>query len=322
MAKIWSTSAMGGSYELPNGIAPGESMADIELYYVFGTVVKAGSFSAAAKQVGVSNSHISKQIARLEKSLQVRLFQPMQRRNQLTDAGKSLLADTEILLADYKQLQQTAESIHAEPSGPVRVVLPPLLAKIYLLPRLPAFLKQFPKLQLEFTLEQATLQAFSKNVDMAITLGSLPDSSLMSKRIGELGASLVATPAYLRANRVPQRPADLMQLNCLVTYYETIGDMHEWVFVKDQQSIPVTVRGNVRVNDHQMIEELVLSHVGISMLADYFTKDRLQSGELVRLLPDYETPIKTPVYMVYHDRKLTVSKLQVVHDFVIGCFDN
>lgn len=297
-------------------------MSQIEQYLIFGQAARAGSFSRAAEVMGVSNSHVSKHIARLEQALGYKLFHRSPHL-QLTEAGVSLLPVVESMITAYEQLTHTAPALKGEVAGVVRISLPPLIARELVIPRLAELLKDYPKLELKLTIQQPSLQAFSENLDLVVTLGFLPDSSLVSKRIGESRAILVATPRYLSRHGTPELPEDLKRHNCMASHFVHFENEMPWMLSKKNdgeqaQIYTVDVRGQVATNDIYTIKEMVRSDLGIGVMLDFYVEEELRNGSLQRVLSDYDFPIKPPVYIVYHDRELMPKSVTVVKDFLIG----
>ncbi|CAH0992462.1 HTH-type transcriptional regulator DmlR [Sinobacterium norvegicum] len=291
-------------------------MTQIEQYLIFGQAAQAGSFSRAAEQLGVSNSHVSKHIAKLEQSLGYKLFNRSPRL-QLTDSGASLLPEVTAMMAAYQSLTETAPTLKGEASGLVRLSLPPLLARKAILPRLAPFLRQNPKLKVEINIQQSTLQAFSENTDLVVTLGSLPDSSLVCQRIGECETLLVATPAYLQQNGVPASPVDLRQHICLASQYPNFENATPWQLRKNKERHAIEVNSPVATNDIYAVKQLVLDNLGIGVMLKFFVEQELSNGHLVPVLDEYDFAMKPPIYIISHDRELMPKSVSLFKAFLI-----
>ena len=291
-------------------------MGNIEQYLIFGHAARAESFSRAAEQLGVSNSHISKHIARLEQSLGYKLFHRSPRL-QLTDSGALLLPQVKAMIANFEALSVTAPGLKQLTSGLVRLSLPPLLAREAIMPALADLLRQHPGLKLEIKLQQSTLQAFSDNLDLVVTLGSLPDSSLVCQRIGDCEAILVATPAYLAHHGIPKSPEDLLQHTCLASHFPTFENQAPWQLRRGDETHSLNITTPVACNDIYAIKQLVSDNLGIGVMLKFFIKEDLERGSLVSVLGDYQFAIKPPVYIVYHDRELMPKSVSLMKDFVV-----
>ncbi|WP_162846135.1 LysR family transcriptional regulator [Seongchinamella sediminis] len=292
----------------------------IEQYLVFGTVAQEGSFTRAAETLGVSKSHISKQIAKLEASLRVRLFQRSPRKVQLTDVGQRLLADVEPMLAAYRHASETAHSFHSEPAGTVRLAISAVFAEQLLAPELGSFLQCHPKLSLELMLQQGAPSNLAENVDMAVTIGDLPDSSLVARSLGYLPARLVASPGYIKQHGAPVRPDDLTRHNCLFAHYPTLPFTREWTFYQSGEPAVVNVSGNLKLNDIQVMKALVLAGSGVAVLPRFLIHQELAAGTLQRLLPQWQMPNAPEVHLLYHHRRWRSPALQQVAAFLVETF--
>lgn len=291
-------------------------MRDIEQYLIFGHAALAGSFSRAAEQLGVSNSHISKHIAKLEQQLGYKLFHRSPHL-QLTDSGKSLLPQVNALMANYEALSATAPGLKDQTSGLVRLSLPPLMAREAVMPKLAGFMREHSGLQLELNLQQSTLQAFSDNLDLVVTLGSLPDSSLICQRIGECQAILVATPEYLDRLGRPEHPEDLLQHTCLASHFPNFENQAPWQLSREGSTHRLYITTPIACNDIYAIKQLVMDHLGIGVMLKFFVDHELSQEILVPVLEGFQFAIQPPVFIVYHDRELVPKRVSVVKDFLI-----
>lgn len=293
-------------------------MGDIEQYLVFGQAAQAGSFSRAAEQLGVSNSHVSKQIAKLERRLGYKLFHRSPRL-RLTDNAQSLLPQVSALMANYQSLSASAPSLGDQISGVVRVSLPPLLAREAVAPRLAGFMAEHPGLQLDIAIQQSTLQAFYDQLDLVVTLGRLPDSSLICQRIGDCRAVLVATPQYLEQHGHPVCPEDLLQHTCLASHFPHFENKGLWHLSRDGVTHSLDIKTPIVCNDIYTIKQLVMNNLGVGVMLNFFIEQELSVNTLVPVLHDFEFAIRPPVYLVYHDRELMPKSVRLVKDFLADC---
>ena len=290
-------------------------MSNIEQYLIFGHAAQAGSFSRAAEQLGVSNSHISKHIARLEQQLGYKLFHRSPKL-QLTDSGSALLPEVNTMITAYEALNAVAPSPKGEVSGIVRIGIPPLLSREAVLPGLAALLEEHPKLRLEIHVQQSTLQAFNNNLDLVVTMGSLPDSSLVSQRIGECDALLVATPTYLERHGRPKQPEDLLRHRCIASHFPHFENSGAWQFQKGEEQFELPINTPVVTNDTYAIRQLIEDHFGIGVMLNFFVGEELEQGLFEQVLADYRFAIKPPLYIVYHDRELMPKSVKLMKNFL------
>lgn len=294
-------------------------MSQFEQYLIFGYAARAESFRKAAEAMGVSNSHISKQIAHLEQHLGYKLFHRNPRLH-LTEAGQTLLPQVNSMLRAYEQLNHIAPALRGEPEGTVRIGLPPLLARELALPALAELLKEYPGLNLEISLQQSTLQAFSDKLDLVVTLGALPDSTLVCQRIASCEIVLAATPRYLARHGTPEHPEDLNRHRCLASQYPNFENRVPWVFNSISEpgyNVTVEISADVTSNDVYTVRSLVDRDVGIGVMPGFFIEDELDKGELLQVLKQYQFPEKAPIYIVFHDRELLTKPVSLVKDTLV-----
>ena len=290
-------------------------MSKIEQYQIFGCAAEEGSFSRAAEKLGVSNSHISKQIARLEAALGYKLFHRSPHL-LLTESGETLRPYTRALLENFSTLEQTASVLNDDISGVVRLCVPPLLARELVIPALPGLMKQYPELKVDLKIEQPTLKAFSDKQDIIITMGQLADSSLVCKNLGECPVVLVASPDYLAEHGTPECPDDLLNHHCMASNFRLFNNGVPWVFHKGKQQYIVEVESRVAMNDIHGIKTLTLQHFGIGVMLKFFVDEEVHSGALVPVLPDYQFASRPPIYMVSRDRKLLPANVRLIKTFL------
>ncbi|KEQ19730.1 LysR family transcriptional regulator [Endozoicomonas numazuensis] len=290
-------------------------MSKIEQYQIFGCAAELGSFSQAAEKLGVSNSHISKQMARLEVALGYKLFHRSPHLF-LTEAGETLLPNVQSMLECYSNLEQTGQALKEDISGIVRLSVPPLLARELVLPELPRLMNEYPELKIDLTVEQPTLKAFSDKQDIIITMGQLSDSSLICKSLGQCSVVLVATPDYLMQKGEPRMPSDLKDHHCMASHFRLFNSAVPWVFHKDKKQFAVEIESRVAMNDIYGIKTLVKAHMGVGVMLKFFVEEEIRSGKLVQVLPDFQFASRPPIYMVSRERQLLPANVRVLKAFL------
>ncbi|MFY0584026.1 LysR family transcriptional regulator [Cystobacter fuscus] len=189
---------------------------DLNAVMMFNRVVKAGGFSKAAAELGVTKSTISKKIAELESHLGTTLLRRTTRSLQLTDMGKQFHERSSKGLSEIKKAAEQAQATSVEPQGRLRITAPSDFATSILAPLLAGFLETYPKISLEMMLTDKILDLVNDDIDVAIRVGPMTDSSLRAKRIGRDVFQLVASPAYIKRSPALQEPGDLKKHDCLV----------------------------------------------------------------------------------------------------------
>jgi DNA-binding transcriptional LysR family regulator len=286
-----------------------ERLADMA---TFARVVDAGSFSAAALQLGLSKSAVSKAVSRLEAHLDLRLLSRTTRRLTPTEAGLTFHAYCRQVVASAEEAEQHLGQLRDVPSGLLRMTCPLTFGVARVAPALPVLLARYPALRVSVVVDDRVVDLVAENFDMALRMGRLPDSSLVARKLADLHSVLVASPAYIAQAGEPRRPADLLRHHCL-----SFGDRAEattWQFEGPQGLESVQTQGRLMLNTSLGIREAALAGIGIADVASYLVADDLAAGRLVALMPGYRSaPI--PLYAVYPHHRHLAAKVKVAIEF-------
>ncbi len=277
----------------------------------FVRVVETGSFSGAARQIGVGQPAISKSIAQLEDRLQVRLLVRSTHGLTPTDAGIRFYerAKTAIQEADEAELQ--ARGAGAGLNGRLRISAATTFARLLVVPRLPNFLAQHPELEIDIVLDDRVIDLVSEGIDVALRMGQLSDSSAVARRLARGRRSVLATPAYLDRAGTPSVPAELVTHEAVV--YSQLEN--SWMFRRDGTEASVVIRGRVRVSAAEGIRAAVLADMGLTVNSDWMFAPELESGAVVRVLKDWELP-PVDLWAVFPTGRLASAKARAFADFV------
>src|ERR1700761_3714468 len=210
----------------------------------FVRVVDTGSFSAAARQLGVGQPAVSKTIAQLEDRLRVRLLVRSTHALTPTDAGQRFYERARLAIQEVDEAELEARGAGSGLTGRLRFSAATTFARLMIVPRLPEFLAQHPSLDIDVILDDRVIDLVSEGIDVALRLGTLADSTAVARKIASGGRSVVATPAYLARAGVPKVPADLAHHHAVV--YSQLGE--NWTFRQGNTEISVAVRGRLRVS--------------------------------------------------------------------------
>jgi DNA-binding transcriptional LysR family regulator len=297
-------------------------MQNLSRLAVFTHVAKHGSFSGAARSLGISKSSVSKQVTALEEHLGIRLLLRGPRHVQLTDEGAALLAHGNLITNEYTQVLDLAASLKGTPSGVVSVDMPRIFGFSVIRPYLADFLRQYPEIKIRHCTSQNSSQQLARgdDIDIAIVVGDQPDSSLICKRVAIVKNSLYASAQYLQHHAAPTTPAELSQHNCLPVEYPNIDNFTKWQLISDTDQCVINIEGNLIMNDPVQTLQLVKDGHGISMLPDFAVQREIDNGELIQLLPAYSGPT-IPAYLIYSQRRHLSPKLRVTIDFLTDCFN-
>lgn len=277
---------------------------DLNEISVFVTVVKTGSFSGAARSLGMPNSTVSAKVSSLEKRLGVTLLTRTTRKLAVTDAGEAYYR---LCTPGLEQLRaaETAVTIgQTEPTGHLKVTAPVEMGSIVLPTVVARFQQRFPKVSLEFELTDRRVDLLGEGFDLAIRAGELADSTLMAKKLGSVYFTPFASKKYLAQRGTPKTPKDLLGHNCL--QFTPLGD--EWQLVSAKGRAKIKIPSMAKANDLSMVKSMAISGVGIALLPTFFCYQDVGSGALERLLPDWRTA-SSPAHFVYPAQKFLPPKL-------------
>jgi DNA-binding transcriptional LysR family regulator len=283
----------------------------------FARVVETGSFSAVATEQNTNQATISKRVAALESVLGVRLLVRGSRSHRLTEAGQSYYERAINILAEIDEAESEARSVSSSPKGRIRVTLPTLFGSLYVAPKVPLFLANFPDIHLDMSFSERMVNLVEENIDVALRLGDLKDSSLVAKRLGSYDLLIVATPGYLKTHGEPQHPSELNAHNCLLY---TLGlNGAEWSFTNQNLETAIQVNGNFQCDTGFGLMEMALANAGIAFMPNWLVGTYIESGELVHILKDYHR--RFPINAVYPQSRYIPLKTKCFIDFISEVID-
>ncbi|MBU0724414.1 MAG: LysR family transcriptional regulator [Alphaproteobacteria bacterium] len=292
-------------------------MQDLNAMLVFARVVEAGSFSAAAEKLALSKSAVSKQVARLEDQLGVRLLNRTTRRLSLTEAGELFFARSTEVVAAAEAAEQAVTSLQDKPRGTLRLNSSMSFGQRHLGPAIPEFLFEYPDLSIDMTLTDRFVDLVKEGYDMAIRIGNMPDSSLIQRRLCDMQPLILASPDYLVRRGAPATPVELTQHNCLCYAYQATGD--EWRFSGPEGVIRVRVSGQMRANNGDVLMEAAIAGMGIVQLPSFICGDAVRDGRLVPILTNYTLP-GAAIHAVYPHARHVSTKVRAFVDFLAQRF--
>ncbi|CAM3654015.1 LysR family transcriptional regulator [Corallococcus sp. ZKHCc1 1396] len=279
----------------------------------FVRTLESGSFSAAARALGVSPSAVSKTVARLEGRLGVLLLQRGTRTLQPTPEGLALFERGQRIMAELDAAQGELRESKG-PRGPLRITAPMDLGRHWLVPRLPAFLAGYPQVQCELGLTDRFIDLVEERMDVGLRMGESADARLIRKRLGDSRAVICASPAYLRRRGTPRKVADLQRHACLA--YLRDGQRVPWRL----DGTPVDVPGPFASDNNEALLAMALEGMGIARIPEFVAERAVAGGRLQALLPAVHTP-GPDVYVVYPERRHLSPRVRAFVDFVSSAFD-
>jgi DNA-binding transcriptional LysR family regulator len=286
---------------------------------VFAKVAAAGSFSAAGRAMGLSQTMVTKHIAALEARLGVKLLHRTTRRLSMTEAGRNYLEASARVLADLDAADSAIAAERFEPRGVLRLNAPVSFGTRQLAPLLAEFAQRCPRVTVELGLNDRLVDLAEEGWDLTIRVGNLSDSSLVARRIAPGRTVVCAAPSYLEAHGTPRAVADLTQHNCLGYTLSRLAGADRWTFGA-RGEIAVNVSGNLRANNGDALRSAAIAGQGLIYQPTFIIADDLRAGTLKRVVLDHPTVEFGGIYAVFLPGPHPSAKLRAFIDFLISRF--
>jgi DNA-binding transcriptional LysR family regulator len=281
-------------------------------------VADRGGFTAAAADVGLTPSAVAKLITRLEHRLGVRLLNRTTRRVTLTAEGERYVSEARRILADIDAFEADLTAHGAKPRGRLRVACGTTGGLDVLIQRLPAFRSQYPEIELDFLLSDRRIDLVEEQIDIALRVGHLTDSSLVSRRLCTFGRIICAAPAYLEGAGPVAIPDDLLEHECL--YITTFPALSQWPFRDGAATRIINVSGRIQFSVASAVFSACLAGVGIARLADVLAMPEVKAGRLVPLLMDEHLPEPVDLTALMPSNRHRAPKVRVFLEFLSTTF--
>ena len=282
---------------------------------VFARVIETGSFTAAARKLGLTPSAVAKLVTRLEVRLGVRLLHRSTRSLRPTEEGEAFYERAAAILVDLDEAE-AAVAASATPRGRLRVNASVPFGHGILLPLLPEFLERYSEITIDLTLTDDVVDILAERADVAIRHGPLRDSRLMARKLGRSRRMIVASPAYLKRHGRPKRPEDLARHNCLNFNFRISA--YEWPFQDESaRERNVAINGNLQVNNGETLRQLVLAGGGIARLGGFNLAADLKAKRLVPLLQEFDRGEPEEIHAVFVGRGHMPLRVRAFIDFLV-----
>jgi DNA-binding transcriptional LysR family regulator len=289
-------------------------MPSLIAYTAFARAYELGSFSAVGRELGLTQSTVSKHIASLEAELKVQLFARTTRKLNPTHEAGRLYEGVQHLLDAAEAIHSSIVGARAEPTGLLRISLPDSYGRAVVMPVVARFLAACPRVRVDVRLTDQPLNLIEEGVEVGVRIGDLASSTLVARSIGIVEHLIVATPKYLAAHGEPRHPTDLLQHNCIV--YTGFAKGNRWVFDSEQGRQTIDVPSTLGVNSADAMYGAVLDHVGIARVPHWVVGADLERGRVRKLLPDdYPTPL--PISIVYPQTRVLSPRARCFIEFVL-----
>lgn len=291
-----------------------ETLANLESFV---RSAECGSFSAAARRLGLTPAAISRNVAQLEANLGVRLFQRSTRRLTLTEAGERFLGNVGGGLESIQAAIADLAGSAGAPSGVLRLSAAPAFGRDFLLPLMPGFLARYPAITPEWHFDNRQVELIVDGFDAAIGGGIELSPGVVARELAPAHLVLVAAPDYLVERPTPRRPEELAKLDQLAMRSTQSGKVRSWMLQGAKgERVPLQLRPRMLVNDPQALCASAVLGLGVALLAVPDVLGHLESGALVRLLPDWHVDAG-PISLYFASQKLLPAKTRAFVDHLV-----
>lgn len=287
-------------------------MDRLEAMSILLAVVDAGSLSAAARRLGTPLPTVSRKLAELEAHLRTRLLHRTTRALSLTEAGAAYVEACRRILDEVGEAERIATGEYATPMGDLTVTAPVVFGRLHIVPVVAEFLAQYPKIGIKLLLTDRVVHLMEEQIDVALRIGELPDSTLMASGVGMVRMVVCGSPAYLAKHGVPSRPQDLTAHDCIG--FDVLESRRAWVFGSGKSAMSVPVVSRLAVNTAEAAIDAAALGVGLVRVLSYQVAEAVTNGTLSVVLQDYESA-PLPVSLVHKGQAPLPLKLRAFLDF-------
>ncbi len=271
-------------------------MDRLDCLRAFVRTLEGGSFSAAARELGIGQPAISKRIALLESEFGTQLFLRTTRTLRPTAEAHRLYDLARQIVGTFDMAKSSVEEVAPRPTGTLRIGVPSSFGRRYMMPLIADYVRDYPEVRVDIRFSERFVNLVEEGIELALRIGHLESSTLVARRLGTVQRYLVASPTYLHGRPMPRTPDDLSSHQCIV--YSRMSPAHQWVFESEHGRHVATISGSIHVDDADAMQEAALHHLGLAILPDWNAAEGLRSGELEHVLPDY-TIAALPLHAVY-----------------------
>ncbi|MFW5954446.1 MAG: LysR family transcriptional regulator [Guyparkeria sp.] len=284
----------------------------------FTCVADTGTISAAAERLGIAKSAVSRRLRELENHLGVELVHRTTRHLALTPSGEAFYHRAARLLADLDEAEEAVTREHGELSGVLRIAAPLSFGLMHLQPAITAFMNAHPGVSFDLDLDDHEVDLVADGYDLGIRLASLPDSTLIARKLAPIRNIAVASPDYLARHGTPRHPADLADHDCLI--YSNVPETRVWGYTDAQgRWQPVQGRRRLRVNNGDFLREAAIRGAGIVIEPTFLLHRAVTEGRLVPILADVPWP-EIGAYAVYPQTRHLSARVRAFIDFLVQRF--
>jgi DNA-binding transcriptional LysR family regulator len=279
----------------------------------FVRVVETGSFSAAARQLHIGQPAVSKTVAQLEERLGVRLLVRSTRGLTATEAGQNFFERAKRAIDEADEAEVAARGVSASLSGELRISAAVTFARLHIVPKLAAFLSEHPALNICLILNDEYIDLIQAGADVALRMGSLQDSALTARKIGQSPRRVIGAPAYFEKHGEPKVPGDLAAHEAIVHDVRSVGTV--WTFRKGSTETSVTVNGRVHITAAEGVREAVLAGLGLAVASEWMFAPELERGLVRAVLQDWAL-LPTELWAIFPTGRRASAKARAFVAFI------
>ena len=296
-----------------------DRMEDFSAISSFVRVVEAKSFRAAAAQLGMTPSGVSRAVARLEEQIGVRLLFRSTRALNVTDDGESFYHRCKDILADLGEAVDALGYARIKPRGKLRVAMNVSVGRAGLIPNLADFEERYPEIRLELSMSERNIGLIEEGIDCAIRMGELEDSNLVARKLGSFSNVLCASPGYLARHGTPTCLDDLKRHQCINYVYPTSGRAYQWQFDSPDGPVALDVDAHLLINDGESVIQAAIAGLGIIQVPHWLAAGPIGHGKLQVIMED-TISTGSPVWIVYPQKKHLSARVHAFIDWVQELF--
>ncbi|WP_042267195.1 LysR family transcriptional regulator [Paraburkholderia heleia] len=291
-------------------------MDRIDLFRVFARVVECANFTRAADTLGMPRSSVSAAIQELENRVGTRLLNRTTRKVTTTQDGAAFYDRCLRLIADMEETENLFRSADSASAGTLRVDMPGRIGRLIVAPALPAFLNAYPRIDVEIGATDRAVDLIEERIDCALRVGTLNQSELIARPIGDLTLINVASPAYLARHGIPRDPGDLAQHIPVGYASPSSGRLAQWEWADGDTVRTLAIKGRVTVNNAEAYIACCLAGLGLIQIPAYDVEAHIRAGELVEVMPEFRAA-PMPVTLLYPHRQHLSRRFQVFADWLV-----
>ncbi|MEG0827724.1 MAG: LysR family transcriptional regulator [Acinetobacter sp.] len=292
-------------------------LSDLDDFYCFAMVVEHGGFSAAERATDIPKSKLSRRVHNLEERLGVRLIQRSSRHFAVTDIGMNVYRHAQVMMTAAQAAHDLVDHLSIQPRGVIKMSLPVSIAQNEIAKILPEFLKTYPEIKVQLIVSNRRVDIINEGIDIALRVRSNldDDPTLVLRKFEKIEQHLFASQAYLNQYGDLKHPEDLSEHRILSMVDEHL-DQHIVVHDEDNHQKKIKVNPVVMGSDLMMLAQLARQNCGIALLPDTIAQDYIESGELVRVLPNWKAPHGI-LHAVYPSRRGQLPAVRVLIDYLV-----